>query len=232
MKKMIVALMCAACVLLSGMTVTAKECPLPEPNTDVEINFDGFDWYCDYSEAKAFAEEKGIKYITDSFKPDMRMTAHWTFIQDPGNYYSDCEKDCGGYLYCGEAPQVAGYDLDHTALHFMLSDPNEHELEDYAEDGAVEFYMGVYFFDASDPEYCYNDLAEKLKGIYGENPTIDEKYMYWLNKDGAMVGLVNGGVYGVSLMYMAPGAEEKLCEVERLVAENEKLNAEGNTSGL
>ena len=221
-----------ASIVFSSVPVMAKECPLPEPNTDVEINFDGFEWYCDYPTALSMAEEKGFKYSVEGFRPGLSSAAHWTYIQDPGFYYSDCEKDCGGYLRCSNMPQVAGYDIDHTMLYFLLNNSEGYGLEDYAEDGALQFYMGVYHFDVSDQESCYNDLAEKLKGIYGENPSVEESYMYWLNNDGAMVGLVDGGSYGVSLMYMAPGAEDKLCEVERIAVENEKSNAAGDTSGL
>ena len=134
-------------------------------------------------------------------------------------------------------PQVAGYDIDHTMLCFMLNNADGYGLDDYEKEGAIKFYMGIYNFNVSDQDYCYNDLVEKLKGIYGNSPNSGGdlgryKYMYWLNGDGAMVGLVDGGVYGVSLMYMAPGAEDQLCEVERIATENEKLNAVGDVSGL
>ena len=98
--------------------------------------------------------------------------------------------------------------------------------------------MAKYELDVTDKENCYNDLVTKLKSLYGENPFTDvygqvspTTYTVWVNNEGALVG-VSYNEYVVNLVYMAPGAEERLCEVEEIVKAQEIESAKDNVSGL
>lgn len=139
--------------------------------------------------------------------------------------------------YYTDVPNVAGYRIDSLELYFMWNEEAGYTTE-YKESGATQFYMAKYEFDVEDYESCYNDLVGKLKSIYGENSYSDSTgwtdssfYTLWVNQDGALVG-VGHDSSDTYLVYMAPGAEDKLVAVEELIKKQEIENAQGDLSGL
>ena len=241
-KRLAIFLVCLSAIQLSPVAVNAEPCPLPEVNTDAEILFSGFDWYTDYNDTVTVANQKGMTNPWKSFNDDMCTTPHWATVYNSINGFAGSETGCGGYItYRGEIPNVAGYKID--ALHlYLMRDIANIAAEDYTQDGALQFYMAVYEFDVTDKEATYNDLLEKLKGLYGENPYLDSyglisstPYAVWVNEEKACIALSHDE-YRVALVYMAPGAEEKLCQVEEAVKnhkiEQEKASAANDVTGL
>lgn len=238
--KKVISLSLALLLLFPATFAFAAECPLPEANTNKEINFSGFEWYSDYSETLAAATAKGIINVRDYFDEDSYLTPHWTSFYW-GKYGRDdagSEKNCGGYISSSSGiPNVAGYKVNNLYL-YMMWNPTDGKVNDYKATGAAQFYMAEYSFEVTDKEACYNDLISKLKGLYGENPieqvagnSSKTYYTTWVNNEGAMICLAYNENY-VKLEYMAPGAEEKLCEVEECVRQQEIALAAGDISGL
>ena len=238
MKKMIVLVL----VLLFTTQAFASPCPLPPANTDAEINFSGFNWYSDYSTTISTALAKGIDgkfdWVRDQFDDESCLTPHWPTLYNSINNFAGSEVRCGGYLnFIYDIPDVAGYKINELKL-YMMWNPEMGYTTDYQKPNAVQFYMAKYVLDVSDNEGCYNDLVEKLKTLYGDNPYTDSEgstfpttYTVWINNNGAMVG-VSYNKYVVNLVYMAPEAEEKLCQVEKMVEIEEIENAKGDMTGL
>lgn len=234
--------LCLVIVFCITVFASAESCPLPKENCDTDILFSGFEWYTDYQDTVSTATNKGIinswDWARDNFDADSYVTPHWAAVYNSLNSSAGSEKGCGGYLsYSSDIPNVAGYKIDNLKLYLMWN-PETGKVEDYTQKDALQFYMATYTFDVTDKEACYNDLFAKLKSLYGENPMTDTYgwlsdtvYSCWVNSEGAMVAL-SWDEYEVTLLYMAPGAEEKLCEVEQIVKAQEISSAAGDVSGL
>lgn len=172
-------------------------------------------------------------------------TPHWITLFNHVSAHSvaGCEMGCGGYIYYDSCiPEVKGYkDLagrgksykaDNLKLYFMWDLDNY--KGDYKDPGAARFYMAKYELevlsdgedhsvaDFDGVENCYKDLARKLRSRYGDE-SYDDGFVscYWVNHEGAFVGASNI-TYSVNLVYMAPGAEERLVEVEEYIKRNRK----------
>lgn len=242
-RKMVLILLAIATLGLQGIAL-ADSCPLPEPNTDAEIKFSGFNWYTDYKNTIYFADAKGIKnewdWSRDNFDEDGCLTPHWYTIYTSINSYAGSEQRCGGYLSFSSSnvpSKVAGYKVDNLKLYLMWN-AEKGVPTDYKERDATEFYMARYELDVTDKEAAYNDLVKKLKKLYGDNPYQDTygsfspvEYSVWVNQENALVA-VSYGEYDVTLVYMAPGAEEKLVKVEEMVKKHEIDSAADDMSGL
>ncbi|MBR0367030.1 MAG: hypothetical protein IJH86_01390 [Clostridia bacterium] len=241
MKRIVITLL-AFVLFVFTTSAIASSCPLPNVNTDAEIIFSGFEWYADYSTTLQTATEKGITnqfdWSRDNFKDDGCLTPHWYTIYNSINSFAGSEERCGGYLnYISDIPNVAGYKIDSLKL-YMMWNPDNGIVADYTQPDAVQFYMAKYEFDVSNTEDCYNDLVSKLKTLYGENPITDvygpispTTYTCWVNADKALIG-VSYDKYGVNLVYMAPGAEERLLAVEDKVRQQEIEGAQNDMTGL
>ncbi|MDO5445829.1 MAG: hypothetical protein Q4F31_09455 [Eubacteriales bacterium] len=235
-------ILCLSLILSIIICAYGEGCPLPAENCNADIKFSGFEWYTDYQETVTVATNKGITnsfdWSRDNFEADSCVTPHWTTIYNSINSFAGSETGCGGYLsYSSDIPNVAGYKIDDLNLYFMWN-LEKGITEDYTQKDALQFYMAKYTFDVTDKEACYNDLLGKLKSLYGENPSTDTYgwlsetvYTCWVNPEGAMVAL-SWSEYDVTLIYMAPGAEEKLCEVEKMVTAKEITDAAGDLTGL
>lgn len=241
MRRLLLCLLCIIVLSSISIKALAESCPLPDVNTDAEIFFNGFEWYTDYNTTLKTAESKGYSndwdWSRDSFEEDSCVTPHWHTVYNSINGFAGSETGCGGSMsFYSDLPTVAGYRLDEVHLYFMWN-PDVGRVSDYKNKDAVQFYMGKYEFDVGDKEAAYKDLCSKLSGLYGENPyegrygISPTYYRVWVNEDGACVAL-SYDEYGVTLVYMAPGAEEKLCKVEELVKANEIASAAGDVSGL
>lgn len=239
MKKLLVLIFA---LLIATTPAFAAPCPLPPTNTDAEINFSGFDWYSDYSATIQTALAKGIDgkfdWVRDNFDDESCLTPHWATLYNSINTFAGSEVRCGGYLsFIYDIPDVAGYKINTLTL-YMMWNPETGYTTIYQNPNAAQFYMAKYNLDVSDNEGCYKDLVSKLKILYGENPYTDSygavaptTYTVWVNNKGALVG-VSYDKYVVNLVYMAPGAEERLCQVEKLVESQELENAKGDMTGL
>lgn len=239
MKKLLVLILI---LLFTTASAFAAPVPLPPANTDAEINFSGFEWYTDYSATIETAMAKGIDgkfdWVRDHFDDESCQTPHWATIYNSINSAAGSEVRCGGYLnFIYDIPDVAGYKIDSLSL-YMMWNPETGYTTDYQATDAVQFYMAKYDLDVTDKESCYNDLVDKLKSLYGNNPYTDvygsidpTAYSVWVNDSGSLVG-VSYNEYVVHLVYMAPGAEEKLCQVEKIVEAQEIESAKGDMTGL
>lgn len=227
MKKRCIALILTVLMFIGGVPAFAESCPLPEPNTDVEIKFPGIEWYTDYIDTLVEAEKKGInvydKY-TCFFEDYEKRTPHWPVLFDEGHWGS--EKGCGGFILFSrdrQVPDLAGYKVYCLDLYLMY-DQNVGRAADFKQPGAVQFYLGQYLFWNKDLniQVAYEELLLKLKNIYGDNPETGYSedhecdYAIWVNKEGALVGL-SKNEYFMYLTYMAPGAEERLCQLEEKI---------------
>ena len=222
-------------------TAHAQSCPLPcEPNTEAEIKFQGFEWYTDYPTTLKAATERGLseKWYNNFFYDDFCTTPHWQIVYTSLSSFAGSETKCGGSVsYYTDIPNVAGYRVSDLELYFMWNEETGYTT-DYKNPGATKFYMAKYEFDVEDFLSCYDDLMEKLKTIYGNNPYSDtygwidpSPYALWVNKESALVGIGHDS-HDTYLVYMAPGAEEKLVNIEELIKKQEIDNAKGDTSGL
>ena len=240
MKKVVTAFMIVISIgLLFVSSSLSEPQSLPAPNTNAEILFNDFDWYADYPTTKAHAESLGWYSGWDFFYDDLCVTPHWTYLESKVNNGSELK--CGGsFPSVNNLPQVAGYPLKDINYYFMW-DINSGMYENYVDkayrtNGSTQLYMAVYSFDVADYDACYQDLVKKLKKKYGDNPyqsesNISNPYTYWVNHEGAMVGV---SIYGKNVMvvYSAPGAEEKLCAVEEAVKKKQIDDAGDDMSGL
>ncbi|MBR6220594.1 MAG: hypothetical protein IKQ80_08520 [Clostridia bacterium] len=216
----------------------ASPCPLPQANTDVEIAFPGFDWYSDYNTVVNAAKERGfdLQWQDDYFIEGLDSTPHWNIVYSSLEMFANSQMNCGGEIYFYSVPDVAGYSVSQVTL-YMMWNPDNICPSDYKTDNAAQLYMAVYIMDVTDTEACYNDLVSKLESIYGETSDKDivektwgNKFSYWVNEDGGFLGINNA--LGVHIIYMAPGAEDKLVAVEEKVKEKEIENAKGDITGL
>lgn len=229
----------SASLLLQGMAI-AEKCPLPAVNSTAEITFSGFEWYTDYPTTLKAATQKGFvnKYdwSRDNFDLDRYVTPHWKTILNSINSNAGSEEGCGGYLnYTSDLPKVAGYKIDGLKLYFYWN-PKKGPTTNFSAKDACYFYMAVYSFDVTDNQAAYADLVTKLKKIYGNDPYVGESgcgtdYTVWVNADQAAVG-ISVDEYDVELVYYAPGAEDRLAEVEALVKKKEIDDAADDMSGL
>ena len=223
-----------------GTMAYAEPCPLPcSANTDAEILFKGFEWYTDYPTVKATAIAKGMSdsWYFDWFSEDTCTTPHWKTLVNSIGSFAGSETGCGGSLqYYTDVPDVAGYKVDSLDLYFMWK-LNGYKAN-YKDPNATQFYMAKYELDVDDTVACYRDLVEKLKTIYGNKPYSDSygwldptEYTLWVNGEEALVG-VSYDSYKVYLVYMAPGAEQKLVEVENYKRKQQIERAKDDMTGL
>lgn len=240
MKKLITSIVTLLIMFSILYVALASPCPLPPSNTDAEINFSGFEWYTDYPTTLKAAKERGLSdtWFNDFFYDDYCTTPHWQIVYTSLSSFAGSETRCGGSVnYYTDIPNVAGYRVDGLELYFMWNEETGYTTE-YKKPGAAQFYMAKYEFDVKDYLSCYDDLVEKLKSIYGNNPYSDtyglidpSPYTLWINQDGALVG-VGHNSYATYLVYMAPGAEDKLVAIEEKVKAQEIENASDDISGL
>ena len=226
--------MLAVVVIVVGMVSVgyAKPCPLPQVNTDKEIKFRGLDWYTDYEETLKNLKVQDLLPGRKDF-PD--MGPHWESAY--GSIYCS-EYDTGGRILLHdskyELPNVAGHRLLSMKIYFMYN-PQKGFSESYKEKNAIQFYYAEYDFTTDDNKFAYQDIAKKLKEIYGENPYVGDfygdEYLVWVNKELAAVILSYDSI-SITLAYMAPGAEDNLLIVEEKEAQRKRDNAVGDTTGL
>lgn len=240
LRKKIIALVLIISILCLQSMALAERCPLPAVNSTAEIVFSDFEWYADYPTTLKTATDKGFvnKYdwSRDSFDLDSYVTPHWQTILNSINSNAGSEEGCGGYLsYSSDLPKVAGYKLNGLKLYFYWN-PSKGPTTDFSAKDACFFYMAKYEFDVSDNAAAYADLVKKLKKLYGDNPAEDEygcgvNYTLWVNADQAAVGIAYNE-YSLSMMYYAPGAEDKLAEVEAMMKQKEIDDAADDMTGL
>ncbi len=238
-KKLVALILAIALLCLQGLAL-AERCKLPAVNTDVEITFSGFEWYTDYKTTLNAATKKGFvnKYdwSRDNFELDKYVTPHWKTILNSINSNAGSEEGCGGYLsYSYDLPKVAGYKVDSLKLYFYWN-PDKGPTTNFSAKDACYFYMASYKFDVTDNQAAYADLVKKLKSIYGDDPYVGDNgcgtdYTVWVNGDQAAVG-ISVDEYSLNLMYYAPGAEDKLAEVEAIVKKKEIDDAADDKTGL
>ncbi len=240
MKRVFPIILICVCLLSSGAHADGK--PMPAVNTDTEINFSGFEWYTDYKTTVETAKKKGIinkfGWSRDNFDKGKLLTPHWSTLLNSLNWAANSEENCGGYLfYSSDLPKVAGYNIDELKLYFMWN-PEVGPVDDYTKQDAVQFYMARYEFDVMDKDSCFNDLTQKLKSLYGETPysgsysLFGDPYLCWVNSDHALIGLCCPHYGNITLVYCAPGSEERLVQVEALVLRKEIEVAVDDMSGL
>lgn len=162
-----------------------------------------------------------------------------------GSLDANGNKGCGGSVaFYDNIPKIGGYYSDEFILYFLWNS-DVGFVEDYKAKNAVQLYMGEYYLPVTDMQACFDDLVEKLKRKYGEKAEIKEyeediiinkwtnKYCCWINPKGGMVGVrIDYLTDHVCLVYMAPGAENKLARVEALVREQEIEDAKGDDLGV
>ena len=153
------------------------------------------------------------------------------------NWAADSEENCGGYVFfSSNLPKVAGYKIKELKMYFMWN-PENYPTLDFSKKDAVQFYMARYEFDVIDKKGCYDDLTNKLKSLYGNSPYTStyglfrKPYVCWVNNEHALIG-ISYDDYEVTLVYCAPGSEEKLVQVEKMVRDGEVKNASDDLSGL
>ena len=240
LRKKLTALVLAIMLLcLQGMAF-AERCPLPAVNSTATITFNDFEWYTDYKTTLNAATKKGFvnKYdwSRDNFDLDKYVTPHWQCILNSINSSAGSEEGCGGYLsYSSDLPKVAGYKVSNLKLYFYWN-PDKGPTTNFSAKDACFFYMAKYEFDVSDNASAYADLVKRLKKIYGDDPAEDEygcgkNYTLWVNSDQAAVGVAYDE-YSLNLMYYAPGAEDKLAEIEATLKKKEIDDAADDMSGL
>lgn len=228
------------CVLMC-VTAYAEPCPLPCPaNTHADIKFQSYEWYADYPTTLATAKSRGLsdEWFMDWFYDDMCTTPHWRILLNSIKTFAGSETRCGGNIsFSSDIPNVAGYRVKDLELYFMWNEETGY-TKDYKKPGAVQFYMAMLELDIDDNDACYNDLVTKLMSLYGSKPYSDTygwvdptRYTVWVNDEGAMVG-VSCDAYTTTLVYMAPGAEEKLVNIENLNKKQDIDNAKGDMTGL
>ena len=242
MRKTIITFILIVLLVVNSSLALADSKPMPAVNTDVEIKFSGFEWYTDYGTTLSTATSKGIinhyGWSRDNFDAGKLLTPHWSTLMNSLNWAANSEENCGGYLfYTSDLPKVAGYNIDELKLYFMWN-PDVGPVSNYKADSAVQFYMARYEFDVMDKVACYADLTKKLKSIYGDNPykgsysLFSDPYLCWVNSEHAMVGLCCPNYGNITLVYCAPGSEELLVKVEKLVVQKELENAQDDMRGL
>lgn len=225
MIKRILAALLTLVFMLSGFAAYAKEVPLPEANTDAEVLLPGFDWYCDYEALIKAAEANGLPTDPGSrvnmVGSGASISPHWDIYRNDSAYLSASEKDCGGSILFNNIDfELFGHSADQCMMHIYV-EPG-FEIDRYRESGAARLYLAEFWIHAGDSSEVYDDLLNKLKALYGENPMVDETGACWINEEGAMVGLTEKIVVGspsynhVRLTMMAPGAEERLNEVVKM----------------
>lgn len=220
----------------------ASPCPQPKANTDVEIKLPGFEWYVDYNEAIEEAIKAGFSRPHADFSWNGGCyTPHWSIYMGMANSFAGSEVNCGGTISF-DGPNIAGYELRELILYCIYT-PNIGKSENYMDEGAIQYYMGEYNIKAEDKETIFHDLEAKLKTIYGNEPYTykDDVIMssYWINSDGATVGVKCNMSRDVSIIYCAPESEKALVEaeawekvLEKQYAQEQVENAAGDMSGL
>ena len=207
------------CILLLPSSVAfAKEVPLPDPNTEAEITIKGFAWYADYVDTYKALKKTALFFFTStSFNEYTSYPPHWSIITNP-NYLQDSVAGAGGMLWAANGKKICGYTTSGLGLYFIL-DAENFSLSEYEKEGAVQLYLCEYQITAPDIDKgkCFDEISEKMKNDYGDNPEVGEDFMYWVNPEGAVAGIRRDD-RGVHVTFMAPGAEEKLCEAERIIA--------------
>lgn len=240
LKKKLTAFVLVIAILCLQSIVLADKCPLPAVNSTAEIKFSDFEWYTDYPTTLKAATNKGFvnKYdwSRDNFELDSYVTPHWKTILNSINSNAGSEEGCGGYLnYISNVPKVAGYKVNSLQLYFYWN-PDKGPTKNFSAKDACYFYMAKYEFNVTDNQSAYADLVTKLKKLYGNTPYEGEdgcgtNYTVWVNDDQAAVG-ISVDEYSLELVYYAPGAEDKLAEIESIVKKKEIEDASDDMTGL
>ncbi len=226
--------MCMNLLLLVSYSF-AEPCRLPPVNTEKEILFSGFDWYIDYPTLMDTADKLGIEqnyfYSGPQLDNSLKLTPHWKIVKD---FTSDgSERGCGARVhFYSNIPDVAGYPV-RVLTFYMMWNPAFGRAQ-YNDPDALQMYMTHYEIIPSDTMSCYKDIKAKLMDLYGENPSVGysvNEYACWVNAEGAFIGITYFDST-VDLYYMAPKAESRLCQTEKLIQEQELNGAQGDYSGL
>lgn len=227
-------------LLFAVMLFTACAFAEGAPADDVEITFRGFEWYAPFSEVDPVLAEivnydsVGVVSIPNEKIDSINSAAR------PGMYSEDAVENAGVVGFYGNV-EVAGYSV-LAELYYMYPIVDGAVIR---ETESAELYTAIYFFDeVADPNAVYEDLNEKLVGIYGvgQDKTTEwhQSGTYWEDTNGNAIWLVvDDDCTEVMLVYAAGehidrlAALETQIEIDALKSEEEsrKENA-GNDTGL
>lgn len=137
---------------------------------------------------------------------------------------------------------VAGYDVTFGAWLFFVKPINDGVPSEQIDDSV--FYAADYVFSSHDADY--NDLTDKLTGLYGQptNTTIDfiqdafgdeikrkSTAKIWHGENDVDIILSSCEALGMNLVYVWRGAEPLIDEAFE-ISDNIGDTITGNTSGL
>ena len=138
---------------------------------------------------------------------------------------------------------VAGYTPSATYACFVYPIKKGTIIHDEEQ---AEFYFGWYAFESRDfanHQGIYNDLSQKLTGLYGKGKSATSKYnttTTWKDKEGNQIRLfINDDKDYVTLAYMAHDADKRLDAMKKALADEAKAaedearkNNKNNNKGL
>ena len=152
-------------------------------------------------------------------------------------------EEAGAYVgYSGVT--VAGYNASlYTYYMYPIVDGRVSRNDDNA-----EFYLAIYDFEKlTDMQAVYDDLVQKLTGLYGESTALNNPDSWtdftgrlWTADDGSQIWLRKFNDNNkVKLSYIAPNSTERLQALEAQITQEkieaeelERKNNETNTDGL
>ena len=213
---------------------------LPIAMAEVEtISFRGIEWGTPATELESKLSEVKLYSWDDVDSP--KSVANFLF--DGDDIYYDGEVNCRNYARPSSLKdlKVAGYAVEELYVYCAYVPGADGLLTGDLKDTA--FIEAYYELDTKDPDLAYDDLLDKLTGLYGEvfysntrSPYISYTYNVWKAADDSMVCLEKR-IYPSSgtdiyVKYAAGNADELMSSAYKALVLQETKDAASNTDGL
>lgn len=179
---------------------------------DVEIKFRNLDWGCSIDEAIANIQSAGVTSTRVDDDDDVHYLVYSTSVDESGFAYTPSDLPDDFYVAGHLVSQVCAYAIHGVVDGKVSSDRADSKL-----------YKGSYFFETTEnTRAIYDDLVEKLTGLYGIPSENKESYsdysLIWcgLNDSAVTINFDDGKYPMLHLDYWDLSCYDLIVEMQEL----------------
>lgn len=147
--------------------------------THIPIKMLNLDFGCSLLDAKTYLDdEHDLDMGIWSDSEYMTIAPPKSIICDEGTSYDYENHKKIGAVLSDYAPEmdVAGYPLHSIVLYFLYPCDENYKMEH--DDDAARMFAAVYTFKSESPHEMFDDIARKLKSVYGEDSGLTSNQIY------------------------------------------------------
>ena len=193
------------------------------PICDVEIKFRGLEWGCSIDEAMANIQAAGVESTKIEKDEDVHFLVYSTSVDESGFAYTPYQLPNDFYVAGHLVEQVCAY-----AIYGMVDGKISKKTAD------SKLYKGTYYFETTEnTREIYDDLVEKLNGLYGKATENKESYseysLRWcgLNDTAVVIEFDDGKYPMLHIDYWDLGCYDLIVEMQRAAYTGDIASTDG-----